>query len=144
MPVLVSAADSLTRRLPKVLSPKAHAAGDYLMAGLFFAAAGLFWRQNRRAALGALFCGGAKLAVSALTDYDDDRSNLVNLPLHGKLDIGVAAMSAAMPELMSFSKSRARKFFIAQAIGMTALANVTSFAPATPTLADRLRARRRA
>ena len=35
MPMLTSATNVLTRRMPKVISPKAHAVVDYLTAGAF-------------------------------------------------------------------------------------------------------------
>jgi hypothetical protein len=52
MPVTTSAVDSLTRRLPKVVSPKTHAIVDYLVIGSLFVAGALYWRRNRRAAIG--------------------------------------------------------------------------------------------
>jgi len=145
MAVILSAADSLTRRLPKVLTPKAHAATDYLTAGLFFAASAIFWRNHKRAALGAAACGGLKLVSSALTDYDRDGSNLINLSLHSKADFGVAALSAAMPQLLGFTELGPRRFFVAQAVAITALANLTDFKRASsPRRASVERRRQRA
>jgi hypothetical protein len=132
MAVAISAADALTRRLPKLIPPKAHAAGDYLTAGIFLAASTLLWRNHKRAALGAAACGGLKLVTSALTDFDGDNSNLIDLKLHSRVDIGIAAMSAAMPELIGIKEPRAKRFFIGQAIFITALTNLTEFTPATP------------
>ena len=129
MAVLISAADALTRRLPKLISPKAHAAGDYLTAGIFLAASTLFWRNNKRAALGAVACGGLRLVSSALTDYDGDGSSLVSLQLHSRVDMGIAAMSAAIPELIGIKEPGPKRFFIGQAIFITALANLTDFRP---------------
>lgn len=144
MAVLISAADKITRRLPKVLSPKAHAAGDYLCAGIFFAAGVLFWRNHRRAALGSLFCGGVKLATSALTDYDGDQSNIISLPLHEKVDLGLAGMSAAVPEVMNIGEPGPKRFFLGQALLMTALANVSHLHPVRSNGAEWLKPRRRA
>ncbi|HZQ67361.1 MAG TPA: hypothetical protein VFA68_02485 [Terriglobales bacterium] len=127
----ISAADALTRRLPKFLTPKAHAAGDYLAAGMFFAASALFWRRNRRAALGSAACGGLKLVSSSLTDYDESRSNLISLPFHKKADLGIAAMSAAIPEFLGIQEPGPKRFFLAQAVLMTVMANLTDFSPAT-------------
>jgi len=143
MAVILSAADSLTRRLPKLLSPKAHAAADYLTAGIFFAASALFLRTHRRAALGAAACGGLKLISSALTDYDGDGSNLISLPLHSKAaDFGIAALSATMPELLGFNEGGPRRFFVAQAVAMTAMTNLTDFnADSSRRRATRLRRR---
>lgn len=144
MAVVLSAADAVTRRLPKLLPPKAHAAGDYLTAGIFFAASAVFWKRNRRAALGAAACGGLKLLSSALTDYEGDSSNFINLPLHKRTDIGIAAMSAAIPEFAGVKDPGAKRFFLIQAIAMTALANLTDFqtnALSRRSLKDRARKR---
>ena len=59
MPISTALIDTATRRAPKFISPKAHAAIDYLMTGIFFVSSALFWRRNRRAGFGALLCGGA-------------------------------------------------------------------------------------
>jgi len=145
MAVALSAADAVTRRLPKLLPPKAHAAGDYAMAGIFLAASTLFWRSNKRAALGAAACGGLKLVSSALTDYDGDNSNLLSLSLHRRTDIGIAALIAAAPELISIKEPRVKRFFLLQAIAMIALANLTDFTAApTRRRLFKVRARERA
>ena len=69
MTVLPGMADAVTRRLPKMVSPTGHAIADYITIGVFAAAGALFWRSNKRAAIGAVLCGGAELALSPLTDY---------------------------------------------------------------------------
>jgi hypothetical protein len=127
MPILTSAVDGATKRLPKVVSPKAHAVMDYLTVGAFFVAGALFWRRNRSAAIGSLLCGGAELAVNLLTDYPGGNSRLISFPTHGKLDIGLAAMAATMPEFMSFPRDGERHFFAVQAGLITVAANLTDF-----------------
>jgi len=129
MPVITSAVDSLTRRLPKVISPQAHAIADYLVIGSFFVAGILYWRRNRRAAIGALVCGGAGLAVNLATDYPGGRYSLVDFKDHGKIDVGLAAVAATLPEFMSFSETRERRFFLIEAAAITAAANLTAFDP---------------
>ena len=56
-------------RMPKMISPRVHSALDYAVAGSFLLMGALFWKRNRRAAIGSLLCGGATAAVSLLTDY---------------------------------------------------------------------------
>ncbi|MEP6645092.1 MAG: hypothetical protein ABJA69_11385 [Acidobacteriaceae bacterium] len=127
MPVTTTVADALTKRLPKVVSPEGHAIADYLTIAGFFVAGALFWRLNRRAALAAFACGGTELAVNLLTDYPGGVRRLIGFPLHGKIDLGMAAMAATIPEFMGFAKERQRGFFLAQAGIITATTNLTNF-----------------
>ena len=50
---------AVTERLPKVIKPKAHAVLDYVMAGTLITLGAFFWKRNKRAAIGAMACGGA-------------------------------------------------------------------------------------
>jgi hypothetical protein len=129
MPVTTSAVDSLTRRLPKVVSPKTHAIVDYLVIGSLFVAGALYWRRNRRAAIGALVCGGAGLAVNLATDYPGGIYPLLDFKDHGKIDIGLAAVAATIPEFLSFSQTPERRFFLIEEGAITAAANLTAFDP---------------
>ena len=56
MPLLDQAAKWTTNKMPKVITPKAHAIIDYAMAASFFGMAAFFWRRNKRAAVSALVC----------------------------------------------------------------------------------------
>lgn len=125
MTVLPGMADAVTRRLPKVVSPTGHAIADYITIGVFAAAGALFWPTNKRAAMGAFLCGGAELALSLLTDYPGGVARIIPFPAHGKMDVGLAAVTATMPELLSFREGRG--FFLAQAGVITASANMTRF-----------------
>jgi hypothetical protein len=113
-------------RLPKI-SPRTHAALDYAIAGSFVLMGALFWRRNRRAAMGALFCGGATAAVSLLTDYPGGVKKVIPYSLHGKIDSGLIAMTAAMPRLMNIEEQRETKFFSRQALAKTAITAMTDF-----------------
>jgi hypothetical protein len=125
MPILTALADAVTKPLPKVMSPKAHAIADYITIASFLVTGALFRRRNKRAALGALVCGGAALATSVLTDYTGGSKKLLSFPLHLKIDIGLAAMMATMPEFMAFYDDREKKFFLVEAGIVTAVANLT-------------------
>ena len=127
MAISTSVADALTKRLPKVVSPKGHAIADYLTIAGFFVAGALFWRVNKRAALASFMCGGAELAVNLVTDYPGGVRPVISFPLHGKMDLGMAAMTATIPEFMGFAKERQRGFFLAQAGIITATTNLTNF-----------------
>ena len=127
MPIFTSIANTVTKPLPKVLSPKGHAIADYITAGAFLATAAVYWGRNKRAALGCLVCGGAELIVSLLTDYPGGVADVISYRTHGKIDLGLAAMSATMPEFMAFADDREKTFFLAQAAGITAITNLTDF-----------------
>lgn len=127
MPITTSVANILTKRLPKLMTPKGHAIADYLSIVGFFVAGALFWRLNRRAAMAAFVCGGAELAVNLVTDYPGGVRKLISFPFHEKMDLGLAAMAASIPEFMGFADERQRAFFLAQAGIITATTNLTTF-----------------
>jgi hypothetical protein len=127
MPVLNSVAGAVSSRMPKALSPKAHAIADYIVVGSLLVAGALFWRKNKRAALSALICGGAELALNLLTDYPGGVRKVIHPRTHEKIDLGLAAMTAAMPEFMEFDDDKERHFFLLQSGAVTVLANLTEF-----------------
>src|SRR5207245_9090816 len=121
MPILNSVAKAVAKPLPKVISPKGHAIADYVTVGSFLIAGAMFWSRSKRAALSALVCGGAELAVSLLTDYPGGVKKVISFPLHGKIDMGLAAMAATMPEFMAFEDERETTFFRAQGVAIKAV-----------------------
>ena len=127
MPILTSATHVLTRRMPKIISPKAHAVVDYVTAGAFLLTGASYWSRNKRAALGAFVCGGAELATSLLTDYPGGVKKVISFRNHGRIDLGLAAMTATMPEFMGFRHDREKSFFLAQAALITAVTDLTDF-----------------
>jgi hypothetical protein len=127
MPILTRATHVLTRRMPKIISPKAHAVVDYVTAGAFLLTGAFYWSRNKRAALGAFVCGGAELATSLLTDYPGGVKKVISFRNHGRIDLGLAAMTATMPEFMGFRHDREKSFFLAQAALITAVTDLTDF-----------------
>jgi len=127
MSVLTSTTDIATRRLPKVLPPTAHQAADYLLVGSFAAAGAWFFRRNPRAALGAWISGASLLGLTLLTRYPGKRRNYVPFPLHGKIEVGMAALVAAMPEFLRFGDGKERRYFTMKAGLLTVLSNLTAF-----------------
>jgi hypothetical protein len=113
--------------MPKALSPKAHAIADYIVVGSLLLAGALFWRKNKRAAMSALICGGAELALNLLTDYPGGIRKVIHPRTHERIDLGLAAMTAAMPEFMEFDDDKKRHFFLLQSGAVTVLANLTEF-----------------
>jgi len=114
-------------RMPKMITPRAHAALDYAIAGSFLLMGALFWKRNRRAGMGSLLCGGATAAVSVLTDYPGGVKKVIPYPLREQIDTGLVAMAAAMPRLMNVEDKRDRKFFSRQALARTAITAMTNF-----------------
>ena len=142
MPVSTGLANAATRYLPKMISPKGHALADYVGAGSFLLMSALFWRRNKRASFGALVCGGAELANNLLTDYPGGVSKSISFPVHGKIDVGLAGMTALMPEFMAFNHEPGKRFFLGQAALMTAVANLTDFSRYRVRAYRRIRSRR--
>lgn len=114
-------------RMPKMITPRVHSALDYAVAGSFLLMGAIFWRRNRRAAIGSLLCGGATAAVSLLTDYPGGARKIISYPMHGQIDAGLIAMTAAMPRLVNIENDREARFFARQALAKTAITAMTDF-----------------
>jgi len=114
-------------RMPKMIGPRTHAALDYAVAGSFLLMGALYWKRNRRAAIGSLLCGGATAAVSLLTDYPGGARKVIPYAMHGQIDTGLIAMTAAMPKLVNIEGTREAKFFSRQAVAKTAITAMTNF-----------------
>src|SRR5437764_15412704 len=102
MPILNTATKLAVKPVPKIISPKAHAVIDYISVGSFLVSAMWFWNRSKRAAVAALICGGAELAVALLTNYPGGVKKAISFHTHGEVDLGLAAMTATMPEFLAF------------------------------------------
>ena len=91
MPLLDQAAKWTTNKMPKVITPKAHAIIDYAMAASFFGMAAFFWRSNKRAAVSALVCGAAETITAFCTDYPGGVVKEISYETHGTIDFGLKA-----------------------------------------------------
>lgn len=129
MTVLASSADLLSRHLPKLFSTRAHRAADYAMVASFALAGAWFWRQNRTAARACWISGGSILALTLLTSYPGRPKRLLDVGLHGKVEVAVAALVATMPELLELREHQVRHYFRTQAAILTLISNLTAFAP---------------
>src|SRR5438874_4272804 len=119
MPILNSLAKVVAKPIPRTVSPKAHAIVDYITVGSFLMSAGFFWHRSKRAALAALICGGAELALILLTDYPGGVKKVISYRIHGEIDFGLAAMTATMPEFLAFEDDSEKKFFVGQGALLT-------------------------
>jgi hypothetical protein len=126
MPIAIGVADAISRRVPRVISPQAHACADFLIAGSFLVVAALC-RKSPRVSLAAALCGGAGLGLAALTDYSGRSGKLISWQTHEKLDLGLAAMAGSMPKVLSFRENRERSLFAAGAVAITVLNRATDF-----------------
>jgi hypothetical protein len=127
--MLHSSVKLLTKHMPKVISPRTHAVLDYVTAGTFVAGGILLLtrRRDKRAGISALVCGVAETVTSLLTDYPGGVTGLISFPTHGKIDMGLAAMTATLPEFMDFEDSQDMGFFRVQALLITANAGLTDY-----------------
>jgi len=139
MPLLQKGVAMAAGRMPKIIKPQAHAVIDYLVAGTFFMTAAIYWRRSKRAAVSSLICGGVTTVNSILTDYPGGIWKVMSFQTHGKLDDGVAALTATMPRLMAFGDDAESKFFTMQSIAETAVTAMTDFDYYEHPASDRLR-----
>jgi hypothetical protein len=126
MALLSSATDAATKRLPKFVSPEMHRSADYLISGVLIAGGVALLRKNRPAAYASLAGGGLLLGLSLATRYPEQRRKLMNFSHHGKAEIGVAFVLAAIPQILRLPKGTSQ-FFSANAAALTALSNLTDF-----------------
>ncbi len=117
----------VSKHVPKVISAPTHSVIDYIHAGANVAAGAFFWSRNRRAAAGAFALAAGILANALMTDYPLGVFRLYSFKAHGTLDYGVAAASAAMPELLGFKGTPEAIYFRAQGSAETGIASVTDY-----------------
>lgn len=127
MPVLHKGVAALANRMPKIISPKAHAIIDYVTIGSFGLLAYLFWKDNKRAAIAATTCGIAELTTTLLTDFPGGMAPLISFPTHGRIDMGLAATCVSLPNLMRFDDEPEAKWFRILGLNVTAVTGMTDF-----------------
>ena len=118
---------AMSGRMPKVINPRTHAVIDYVVAGTFFAVGALYWGRNKRAAISSFICGAAATINSVLTDYPGGVWRVMSYQNHGRIDAGLAGITATMPNLMQFADEREARFFQMQALAETAVTAMTDF-----------------
>jgi len=114
-------------KMPKVIGPTTHAVLDYAVAGSFLLMGILFWKRNKRAAVGSLVCGSAAAANILLTDYPGGSQKLLGYKAHGHIETGIAGMTAAMPRLLRFEDEPEAKFFELEALAKTVIISLTDY-----------------
>jgi hypothetical protein len=114
-------------KMPKIIGPTTHAVLDYAVAGSFVLMGILFWRRNKRAAVGSLVCGGAAAANTLLTDYPGGSHKVIGYKAHGHIETGIVAMTAAIPRLLRFEDEPEARFFELEALANTVIVGLTDF-----------------
>ena len=143
MPLMQRGVAALMGRMPKVMSPKAHAIADWATIGMWGVVAGMAWGRNKRAAISAIICGAAEMGTVLVTDMPlGGVKELISFPTHGKIDMGLAATASAMPNLMGFDDEPDAKWFRILGLNVTAVTALTDFSQVRRT--DRQRRRRAA
>jgi hypothetical protein len=107
--------NTLTNRMPKVISPGMHAVLDYVTAGTFFVLGAMLMRRHTRAAGLAFTNGAAVLGTSLMTDYPGGVWRVISFETHGMIDAVQAGMSALGPRLLGFENEPEARAFHAQA-----------------------------
>lgn len=127
MPLTQTAANMVADKLPKVLDTKSHAIMDYVTAAGFAAMAAMFWGRNKRAAIGAAMCAGAVTATALLTNYPGGVKRVISFHTHGRIDAGLAGMTAAIPNFLAFNDDDEAKYFRGAALMETVITGLTDF-----------------
>jgi hypothetical protein len=127
MPLLHSIVKAVTKPMPKVLSPGAHAVADYISIAGFMLLGALAMRSNKRAGAGLIACGVAEAATVMLTDFPGGVVKKIPFSTHGKIDMGLAAVAATLPGFLGFEKDAERVYFEGQALLITAVTGMTDF-----------------
>jgi hypothetical protein len=144
MAILETGVRTLTRQMPKVISPRVHGFIDYGVAAGFFLGAILFWKRHKRAAIASLCCGAAELTTTLVTDFPAGVTDAISFETHGKIEAGLAATAGMVPTMLMFGSDPEAWFFRAQALGITGVAGVTEWDRPTSLEGDRPRRNRRA
>ena len=129
MALLQKSVSVFSSRLPKVLGPGAHTIIDYSVAALFFSAGALFWSRHKSASVSALLCGAGVMLNTLFTDYPGGLVRAVNFETHGRIDVGLAGISATIPRMMGFADDPQARFFEATAVLETLAAGFTDYRP---------------
>lgn len=127
MPLVNKAVETVSNKLPKVISPRVHAVIDYVTVGSFILLGTLFWKNNKRAAVAAWCCGAAEATNTLLTDFPGGVTDVISFETHGKIDAAIAGTAASLPNLLGFSGEPEAKHFRMQGAMIAAVTGMTNF-----------------
>ena len=127
MPIVQKGVAAVSDRLPKVISPKAHAVADYITLGGLVLMTALLWKRKKRAAIASLVCAGAEATNTLLTDFPGGVADVLSFRTHGRIDMGLAATCSALPNFMGFEDDPEAKYFRMMGLNMTLVSALTDF-----------------
>jgi hypothetical protein len=125
MALLESAVRLVSRRLPKVISPRNHAAIDYAVAAAFLAVGLKAWPRDKRTAIPSLLFGGSQVVLSMLTNYPGGVTDAISLETHLKVDTVRAGVITSVPGILKFNDAWQARFFRYQGMAIAAVAGLT-------------------
>lgn len=115
-------------RMPRVISARTHGVIDYIHAATNFIAGFAFRKRSRKASNAAFALGAGVLANALMTDYPLGVFRVYSFKVHGLLDYGMAATTAALPEVLRLRKRAApAQYFYAQSAGETVIAGISNY-----------------
>lgn len=126
MPVLQKGVAAVANRMPKVISPKAHAIIDYATIGTWFALGAWMMGRNKRAGIAAFICGGSELATTLITDFPGGVTDVISMDTHLKMDMGLAATATSLPNFLGFDDDDEAKWFRIMGLNITAVGAMTN------------------
>lgn len=114
-------------RMPKTISPGAHASIDYAVAAAFAGYGLVCMRNNKAAGMAAMMASLATVTNVAMTDVPGGMCKTISFPLHGRIDMGLSGMYAALPGLMGFTDTKESRFFMMGAVVGSLVTSMTDF-----------------
>ena len=127
MPISTKLTQLATKPLPKFIRPGIHAAIDWSTAAAFLTAGALLWRKNKRASVASFLCADLLGTLIFLTDCPGGVWKKISFETHGKIDPGVSALVASLPDMLGFSGESEAKLFQGMGIGIAAVSSLTDF-----------------
>jgi hypothetical protein len=104
-----------------------HAIIDWGTTGAFLTAGTLLWKKNKRASIAAYLCADLMGTLIALTDCPGGIWKKISFETHGKVDPGVSALIASLPDMLGFAGEKESKLFQAMGIGVAAVGSLTDY-----------------
>jgi hypothetical protein len=104
-----------------------HAAIDWSTAAAFVTAGALLWSKNKRASIASYLCADLIGTLIFLTDCPGGVWKKISFETHGKIDPGVSALVASLPDMLGFGGESEAKLFQGMGIGIAAVGSLTDF-----------------
>jgi len=121
----------------KLLSPRVHGYGDYLIVALLAVAPTLFGFVGTPAIL-CYVLAAAQLGMSLLTAYPLGVKHVIPFTVHGGVEVAITIFLLVAPWLFGFANDpHARNFFLVSGVGLGLVYLVTNYRAADAYRTDR-------